>query len=187
MSESGLSEKQLKKRESNKKYREKIKQKLEEPKPLAPAQEPPVPSTEPRAPSPEPRAPSPEPDLDPEEEDIEDKLVIDKQAYLYLLEKARQNETIEKPEPKPEEKRVEKKPSEQVEEDRSSFFFQLKNSFKTTAISLIPVLTMQLAVHGGRFLTSSTNNSRSKPTSSQQSGQPELSTMDYGLPAVNAL
>ena len=177
MSDSGLSEKQLKKRESNIKYREKLKQRLNESKleeQLVPNVDEPVPEVE----------PAKEQEQEPEAE-ADDTLIIDKKAYLYLLEKARQNEAEALEKPKEETKKEE--PRSAKEEDKDSFFFLLKNSFKTTAISLIPVLTVQLAVHGGRLLTSSTNNSPSKRTLSQSNKQPTQPMTDYGLPSVNAL
>ena len=174
MSDSGLSEKQLKKRESNIKYREKLKQRLNESKLEEPKVEEPVPEVE----------PAKEQEQEPEAE-ADDTLIIDKKAYLYLLEKARQNET--EPLEKPKEETKKEEPRSAKEEDKDSFFFLLKNSFKTTAISLIPVLTMQLAVHGGRLLTSSTNNFQSKRTLSQSNKQPTQPMTDYGLPSVNAL
>ena len=171
--------KKLKKRESNKKYQEKIKKKLEEAEKMSKVGSEPKDEDEIESSS----------DEEAEEAPEEESYVLDKKAYLYLLEKAKLGESIEEEKPEKVEKKPEKPNIEPkvVQEDPNSFFFQLKNSFKTTAISLIPVLTMQIALHGGKLLTSSTNNSRSKSISTQPNKQPSQFTTDFGLPVVNAL
>ena len=180
MTESEL--KKQKKRESNKKYQEKIKKKLEEAEKMSKVGSEPKDEDEIESSSDEEAEEAPE-------EDPEESYVLDKKAYLYLLEKAKLGESIEEEKPEKVEKKPEKPNIEPkvVQEDPKSFFFQLKNSFKTTAISLIPVLTMQIALHGGKLLTSSTNNSQSKSMQNQPNKQPSQFTTDFGLPVVNAL
>ena len=171
--------KKQKKREANKKYQEKIKRKLEEAEKRSRI------GSEPRDPESEEEAEAEFSDQEAEPEETEERLMIDKKAYLYLLEKAKKGEAIEEPV-----KQVElkpKAPKDEIKEDPNSFFFLLKNSFKTTAISILPVVTLQLALHGGKLLTNLNSRSQSGNTLSQSNKQPQHHTMDFGLPSVNAL
>ena len=178
---SDLELKKLKKRESNKRYQEKIKRKLEEVDKMSKV------GSEPQDEDREDIFHDTDEEGKDENPDV-DSYVLDKKTYLYLLEKAKQGERMEGQQEKIDDKQP-APPSQPkpLTEDPNSFFFQLKNSFKTTAISMLPVVTLQLMMHGGKLLTNSTSNSRSSNTGSQLNKQPQQHTMDYGLPVVNAL
>ena len=185
MNDPTLTEKQIKKREANKKYREKLTQEQNTEEPPQRTQEPEPKTQEPEQRTQEPEQRTEEPGTEEEEDqgtETEETFVLDKKTYLYLLEKAKKNETVEIEKTQPQEK----KPEPPINNGPS--FFQLVGAnFKTTAISLIPILTIQVLMHGGKLLTNSTRNIQSKGTSQQQNNMGYPSMQDYALPSVNSL
>lgn len=125
MESENLTEKQLKKKEANIRYREKMKKKLEEAETVSKS-----------ASQPEDADEKP-PEIEEVEETIEggdeeEKFVLDKKAYFYLLEKAKLGESMTD---KVEEKPQKEKPKEQDKkpeptEDPNSFFFSSNRASK---------------------------------------------------------
>jgi hypothetical protein len=119
----------------------------------------------------------------------EETYLLDKKSYLFLLEKARQNEKVEEP--------IKETPKEiaKIEpiqtSNEPSFFFLIKNQFKNTAISLLPILTLQLTMIGGKYIMNSRPNSTSTQstthTQNQQRNSHQQSTQDFSLPNINSL
>jgi hypothetical protein len=189
MSDIELTEKQLRRREANIRYREKLKnesKKHEHEKPEKPCEN--------HEESCEKHEESCEKHEEPcieesciEEpciEDVsEDSYVLDKKTYMYLLEKAKQQETAEEKPRKTEDKPEEPKPTT----DQPTFFQLVGNSFKATAVSLIPILTIQAMMHGGKLLTNLKPSSPSKSISPPSNPSRTQPTQDFVLPSVNYL
>ena len=104
---------------------------------------------------------------------------IDKDAYEYmisLIKKQNENkQEVQKEEPKAP---IEHKP---VVEDRTSFFFLIKESCKTTLIGLFPILMMQGLAHGARYLKKPEIQQRTN----QQSTQQNMQSMEYVIQPQN--
>jgi hypothetical protein len=124
----------------------------------------------------------------------EETFVLDKKSYLYLLEKARSNEQAKetpKVEPKETPKVETPKTESPKQNEEPSFFFLIKNQFKTTAISLLPVLTIQMTMLGAKYIMASQPNLISMKsttnTPNQQKQQHQQYTQEFVLPQVNSL
>lgn len=193
MSETQMTEKQLKKRESNLKYREKLKQRLESVVEPANSDLSCVDNSIEQEKSPQNDITETNAEInetsETHETEAEESFVLDKKTYQYLLEKASQN-VSGPPTPKPESPITANKQNDpntaNKPEDPNSFFFQLKSSFRTTAISLIPVLTMQMFVHGSRYLANSRRSSPPSVSSTQSDRQQQLPASTFALPTVNS-
>lgn len=124
----------------------------------------------------------------------EETYMLDKKSYLYLLEKARSNEKSKEETPKVETKETPKetpKVESPKQSEDPSFFFLIKNQFKTTAISLLPILTIQMTMLGAKYIMNSRPNlmlmNSTTNTPNQQKQQHQQYTQEFVLPQVNSL
>ena len=96
---------------------------------------------------------------------------------ISLIKKQNENkQEVQKEEPK-----AQIEPSKPVVEDRTSFFFLIKESCKTTLIGLFPILMMQGLAHGARYLKKPEIQQRTN----QQSTQQNMQSMEYVIQPQN--
>jgi hypothetical protein len=186
MSDSNLTESQLKKKQANQKYREKIRQQLEMTQKSHDA-----PKVEDAPQDASQDAPQDAQDASQDGyEDAQDEAeeyVLDKKTYNYLLEMARLGQEQEaQPEQPPKPTKPKPDPVEPKQQE-DGFFFLVKNQFKATAISLLPILTLQVAMHGGKLLANWNSTSQSNNASNQSKKPQQQYTQEFVLPSVNSL
>ena len=129
-----------------------------------------------------------EPEVFESEQDEPDNYVLDKKTYLYLLEKAKKAEELLKTPEETRPKANPEAPKEPIPTPTGNFFFQqVKQNLLATAASLLPILVIQGAIHGGKYLMSSTNKQDVIHTTTHAKDLSPQPTLTFELPVVNSL
>ena len=130
----------------------------------------------------------------PEEvqEEEKEEYILDKETYNFLMAEV-QKARAQQQQPEPIKQQIEEKPKEEqprVQQSGPSFFQMCRTQMMSTAAGIVPILLIQGAVHGAKFLTSSTTKPTLESMPTNTTNQPkkarELPTYGHVLPSVNS-